>query len=320
VKACRVIGLLGSSGAGKTAVAVQLAGLLGTKIICCDSMQVYKGFPILTNQPWQPEDRPESHELVGFMDPGQNVSVAEFAAMARPLVERESERSGFALVVGGSGLYMRAVLAPLAARAPADPERRGRLEERARLEGSQALHAELARLDADAAAAIDHRNARRIIRALERVMGGETWSGRDDLWQPEYYHPTLVVGLSIARDELAQRISRRSEKMLQAGAVDEVARFREQRGREATQPGRPGICSAIGYAEICSYLDGQQSRAESVEQISAATRRYARRQVTWLRRVRDAVMIDVSGRDAEGLARQIVHLALNQAEAKGNCE
>jgi tRNA dimethylallyltransferase len=317
VKPGRVIGLLGPTGGGKTAVAVHLAALLGTRIISCDSMQVYKGFPVLTNQPWESEDQPDLHELVGFADPGLSLSAGEFADLARPLVDREMADSGCALVVGGSGLYMRAVLAPLAAMGPADPEERRRLEERARLEGPEALHADLARLDADAAATIDHRNVRRVIRALERVAGGERWSGRDDLWRPVYYRPTLIVGLSIARDELAERISRRTEKMLQAGAVDEARRFRQERGKEASRAGQPGLCSAIGYAEICRYLDSEQSRGDTAEQISAATRRYARRQATWLRRVRDAVMIDASGRGAEEIARDIAVLAMNQDEAKG---
>jgi tRNA dimethylallyltransferase len=312
----RVIGLLGPTGVGKTAVAVELAGLLGTSIVSCDSMQVYRGFPVLTNQPWAPEDRAYLHELVGFVDPTETMSAGEYAALARPLIERELTEHGWALVVGGSGLYMRAALAPLAAPGPVDSELRSRLEQRARAQGSESLHEELAGLDPDAAAAIDHRNVRRVVRALEGALGGGQWSGRDDLWKPAYYHDTLLVGLSMERSELAARILARTEKMVARGAVDEVKRFGQESGVEASRPGHAGIRSAIGYAEIWRYLTEEQSLSTAVEQIAAATRGYARRQVTWLRKVRDAVMIEAQGREAGDIARQILALADRSGRTK----
>jgi tRNA dimethylallyltransferase len=316
VKGGCVIAVLGPTGVGKTAVAVEVGKLLSTRIISCDSMQVYAGFPALTNQPWSPEDRPDMHRLVGFMDPEQVMSAGEYGALARPLVEQELAGRGWALVAGGSGLYMRAVLAPLAAPGPANPHQREKLEERARSDGAEVLHAELARLDPRAATAIDHRNVRRVIRALESVTSGSRWSGRGDLWEPAYYHRTLVVALSMDRPLLGERIRARTERMLEAGAVDEVKRFREERGKEATRPGLAGICSAIGYGEICRYLDDEQDRSETVEQIAAATRGYARRQATWVRKVRDAVMIEANGKDAGDIARQVIDLADRALYAK----
>jgi tRNA dimethylallyltransferase len=317
VKGGSVIGLLGPTGVGKTAVAVELARLLGTKIISCDSMQVYAGFPVLTNQPWGADDGRESHALVGTMDPGKPISAAEYAAMARPLVKSDLSEHGRGLVVGGSGLYMRAALAPLAASRPGDMKLRRKLEERARDEGPGVLHAELAQLDPDAAAAMDFRNVRRVIRALEGVLSdGGRWSGRSDLWAPDYYHSTLVVGLWMERDLLASRILARTERMLDAGAVEEVAQFRKQQGDEATRPGGPGICRAIGYGEIWRYIDGDQGRAETIEQIAAATRGYARRQITWLRKVRGAVMIELKGQDAGQVAREIVALEESVLDTK----
>jgi tRNA dimethylallyltransferase len=309
VSGARVIGLLGPTGVGKTAVAAELAGLLGTRIVSCDSMQVYAGFRVLTNQPWAPRDRGDLHTLVGFLDPGETMSAGEYAKLAQPLIEEELAEHGWALVVGGSGLYMRAALAPLAATGPVDVELRGQLEERARSQGAEGLHAELARLDADAAASIDHRNVRRVIRALEAVHGGERWSGREDLWKPAYYRPTLIVGLSMDRAVLAERIRARTAMMLAAGAVEEVSRFRDERGDAVTRPGRPGISCAIGYEQIWEYLAQEQGLAETEERLSAATRGYARRQYTWLRKVRDTVMIETEGRDPGDIARQIVALA-----------
>jgi tRNA dimethylallyltransferase len=194
---------------------------------------------------------------------------------------------------------------------------RARLEERAAAEGAGALHTELSRLDPEGAAAVDPRNARRVVRALEAVLvGGRAWSGRDDLWNPRYDRPTLVVGLTLDRSVLYPRIDARAGRMLREGAVEEVLAFREAFGLEATMPGGPGIRSAIGYGEISDYLLGESSREEAAEQMAAATRKYARRQLTWLRKLRDAVMIDVQDRDPEDIAREI----LDRATAKRTAE
>jgi tRNA dimethylallyltransferase len=311
-----VLALLGPTGVGKTAVALELARSLGTRIISCDSMQVYQGFPVLTNQPSAEESRACRHELVGCVDPGETFSAAEYAARARPLIEEDLGSVDRALVVGGTGLYMRAALAPLAVAPAADLDLRGRLEARAATEGPGALHAELGRLDPEAARSIDVRNVRRVIRALEAVhTTGQAWSGRDDLWSPAYCHPTLVVGLVLERTELFGRIDARAVRIATEGAVEEVRRFREEAGMEKTRPGGPGIRSAIGYPEICRYLDGEQTLQETIDQIAAATRRYARRQITWLRKLRDAVIIDVCERDPSEIAHKIE--ALLETEPPG---
>ncbi len=310
LKQGRVIALVGPTGAGKTAVGVELAGLLGVRIMACDSMQVYRRFPVLTNQPWRAAERPDLHELVGSVDPQQSMSVGEYAALARPLVESSVAESGTALLVGGSGLYMRAALAPLALRGPAEPGLRGRLEERARTHGPEALYQELSQLDPEAASAIDPRNVRRVVRAIETVLTGEgTWSGRTDLWDPVYDRPTLVVALVMDSGVLAERIEVRTGAMLREGAVEEVDVFRRDWGEEATRPGLPGICSAIGYREIADYLSGTVDSSQTVERMAGATRRYARRQSTWLRKVKGAVMIDATSEKPAQLAHKIVGLA-----------
>lgn len=311
-----VIGLLGPTAVGKSAVAARLAASLGIRVISCDSMQIYRGFPVLTNQPSLEERRGVEHALIGFLDPSEAFSAAAYAGCARPLISADIARGGVALLTGGTGLYLRAAVAPLAV-APGDPKVRARLEERAAAEGVGALHRELARLDPAAAQAVDSRNARRVIRALEAVMvGGKQWSGRDDLWAPDYDRPTLIVGLTLDRDELYECIDARAGRMIREGAVDEVLRFREERGLEATAPGGPGIRSAIGYGEICRYLGGEISREEAAAEMAAATRRYARRQLTWLRKLKDAVMIDVQDRDPEAIAREILDLALAKLTAE----
>ena len=310
MSAGKTIALLGPTGVGKTAVGVELSRLLGARIISCDSMQVYEGFSVLTNQPRHAEDRPDLHELVGFLDPGCTMSAGEYAELAAPVVESSVEECGAALLVGGSGLYMRAAVAPLAARTPGDPALRSALEVRAKAEGLESLHKELRLLDPEAAASIDARNGRRILRALEGVLThGTNWSGRTDLWEPDYYRSTLTVGLYMGRENLAARIVERTKRMLQEGVVEEVDLFRRERGEGFTAPGLPGICSAIGYRELVDYLRGVLDYQGVAELMAAATRRYARRQGTWLRKVRDAVMIDIDGREPAQIAEQIAGLA-----------
>ena len=305
----RVVGLLGPTGVGKTAVALELARLFGVRVISCDSMQVYSGFPVLTNQPSAAELAVVRHELVGIVPPDESFSAMQYAGLARPLIAEDLTRVGRALLVGGTGLYMRAALAPLAASVEADPSLRAELETRAAAEGPGALHAELVARDPDAALRIDPRNVRRVVRALETVLlTGRAWSGRDDLWAPDYDHPTTVVGLVMERAELYRRIDARASAIVAGGAVEEVRRFREEVGSTAGAPGGPGIRSAIGYPEICAHLDGERSLDETVALVAAATRRYARRQLTWLRKLRDAVIIDVQGRDPRGVAEQVADL------------
>lgn len=256
------------------------------------------------------------HALVGFVDPLRGFSAAEYAATARRLIVEDVGARGAAVVAGGTGLYLRAAVAPLAV-AAGDPGLRARLQARAEAEGVAVLYSELVRLDPAAAAAVDARNVRRVVRALEAVMaGGRAWSGRDDLWAPRYYYHTVVVGLSLERSELYGRIAARSRWMVEQGAVEEVRRFREEYGREVTAPGGPGIRSAIGYREICAYLDGSMSAQELAERIAGVTRRYVRRQMTWLRKVKDAVIIDVQGREPDDIAREILDLALASRTSK----
>ena len=308
----RVIAILGPTGVGKTAVAISLARRLGVQIISCDSMQLYRGLRVLTNQPSERELRLAPHALVGTLDPDVDCSVLDYAASARAMIDRDLGEKGWALVVGGTGLYMRAALAPLNAPHEGDPDLRRRLENRLLREGSAVLYAELAGLDPEAASRIDPRNPRRVVRALEVVVVAcaPVWSGREDLWAPDYYHRTLIVGLAIDRGELYSRIDLRAAEIVVGGAVEEV---RSHRSLSEPAEGR-GVSKAIGYHEICRYLDGAQTLETTVDQVAAATRKYARRQITWLRKVRDAVIINVQGRTAEDISEEVLGLASSDSD------
>ncbi len=193
-------------------------------------------------------------------------------------------------------------------------------------EGPASLHAELSRRDPAAAAAIGPHNSRRLIRALEVIaVTGSSWSGRDDLWEPAYYRPTMLVALTLERAELYRRIDARAARIVTEGAVDEVRRY--LRSASSTGAGEPadeassaaapaGIESAIGFREIRHYLGGEQSLEETISQVAAATRRYARRQSTWLRKLRDAIIIDVRDREPSAVADEILALALSGEHTK----
>jgi tRNA dimethylallyltransferase len=316
----RVVALLGPTGVGKTAVAMHVARALGVRIISCDSMQLYRGLPVLTNQPSPEELALVEHALVGVADPDEEWTAATYAEQATAAVDADLARWGWALIVGGTGLYLRTALAPLAIPPGHDPILRARLEERAAGESPDVLYEELRALDPVAASRIHPRNVRRVVRALEVAItaGPGAWSGRDDLWRPAYRHRTTIIGLTMERSILYERIDVRALQMIDGGVVDEVAADRARRSLSpGAKPGAGGrgVCKAIGYAEIGALLDGDATREQTVDRLAAATRRYARRQLTWMRKVPDAVIIDASSRAAADIAADVLIVA--QAEPTG---
>jgi tRNA dimethylallyltransferase len=329
----RLLALFGPTGVGKTAVASLVAHRLGVRVISCDSMQLYRGFPVLTNKPTPEELALAPHALVGATDPSEEWTAALYAERARSLIDEDIETHGTALLAGGTGLYLRAAVADLDIPNVHDPVLRARLNARLEKEGAHALHGELAALDPAAAERIDPRNPRRVVRALEVVLvkGPGAWSGREDLWDPIYRHPTLIVGLVREREDLYRRIDERAAAMFAVGAVEEVQEDLVARGilpvdriglaSGSVSPGArlaesadiagegqlTGLRKAIGYREIAGYLLGSLERDEAVARLAASTRRYARAQLTWLRRLRDAVIIDVSP-GPEEVAEQVIRL------------
>jgi tRNA dimethylallyltransferase len=352
-----VIAVFGPTGVGKTAVGVAVAEYFGVRVVSCDSMQLYRGFPVLTNQPSSAEHEKAPHALVGVLEPEEEWSAARYAQAAATLIDEDVGRRGVAVLVGGTGLYLRAALAPLAMRTPGDPLLRAELETRAKRDGGHGLHGELASLDPEAAASIHPHNVRRTIRALEAVLahGPGSWSGRQDLWRPDFRHPTLVVGLRAERELLYERINRRTQEMLTGGAVDEVRSYLatqagtktekqsagglaapaggegheaaagvpvpdgrhgaaaaategDGRHRAADTDGPRGIRRAIGFREIEAHLRGEITADEAAAAMAAATRAYARRQLTWMRRLPGAVIIDTSWREPGGIAQEIIDM------------
>jgi tRNA dimethylallyltransferase len=263
-----VIAIFGPTASGKTAVAQAIADAVPSEVVSADSMQVYQGLPILTNQP----DRPTA--LVGIWPLDHEGSVAEFQRLAHEAVDGALSQGRTPIVVGGTGLYLRAALADLEL-PPAPPsgarDRWERLYDRL---GPGTAHAALAERDPQAALAVHPNDRRRVVRALElHEAGGSLAPPRDRLWSEETRHPTQIFGLEVPKAVLEERIRERTEAMFESGVGEEVARaLRAPVSRTASQ--------IIGLREIAEL-----QRNEAVATIALRTRRYAAYQRKWMRRI-----------------------------------
>lgn len=270
--------IVGPTGAGKTRLSLALAERTGGEVVSADSQQVYVGMDIGTGKVTAEERARVPHHLLDVVTPDQEMTAARFIEMADRAIEDIASRGRAVIVCGGTGLYVRALLLGLFAGPPASPEIRAEL---AAL-GPAALHAELQRVDPQAAAKIDPNDEKRMIRALEVFrLTGETMSAHqakhDHRSMPMRY-PTRIVGVNPARETLYANIDTRVDQMIEQGLEGEVAALRE---RGFVPPLRSQ--QAIGYAELHDVADGKVDRARAIELIKRNSRHYARRQVSWYR-------------------------------------
>lgn len=269
-----VIAIVGATATGKSAVALAVAERLGGEIVNADSMQFYRGMDIGTAKLPLEDRRGIPHHQLDTLDVHEDASVARFQESARADIDAIHARGGRAIVCGGSGLYLRALLDRFEFPGTDDAVR-ARLEERARVEGPGMLHRELARLDPAAAERIQPQNAKRIVRALEVIeLTGEKYSS--NLPEHEYEIPAAQVALRLDYAALDPRIDARVERMWEQGLVDEVRRLVDAGIRDGVTARR-----AVGYAETLRHLDGELSAEETRELIARNTRRLARRQARW---------------------------------------
>ncbi|HEX2035405.1 MAG TPA: tRNA (adenosine(37)-N6)-dimethylallyltransferase MiaA [Chloroflexota bacterium] len=273
-----VLALVGPTATGKTALSLALAEHLPVEVVSADSRMVYRWMDIGTAKP-SPEERARvAHHMVDVVDPDEPYSVALYQEQALAAIARIHARGRLPLLVGGTGLYVRAVCDGLRIPAvPPDEAFRRALEERAAREGWPALQAELARVDPASAARIDPHNVRRVIRALEvHRATGVPFSA----WQVRRPPPfrTTFVGLDLPRATLYERINRRVLEQIDAGLIEEV-RSLMARGYDS----RLTAMNGFGYREISRYLRGEDDRESAIAGYQQATRHYARRQVTWFR-------------------------------------
>jgi len=272
-----VIAVVGPTATGKTALAVALAQRCGGEVVNADSMQLYRGMDIGTAKPTLAERGGVPHHLLDVWHVREPASVAEYRRRARAEIDRLRAVGTVAFLVGGSGLYVRAVLDELEFPGT-DPAVRARLESELDQVGPAQLHARLARLDPVAADNVLPTNGRRIVRALEvNELTGAPF--RAQLPDPRPHYPALVIGLDRAAPELDERVAVRVERMWAAGFVAEV----EALAADGLRDG-PTASRALGYAQVLAQFDGTLTAEEARERTVTTTRRFVRRQRSWFRR------------------------------------
>jgi len=292
-----VIALFGPTGVGKTAIAVALAELLRARgedpvAVSADALQVYSGLETLTGVASAAQRSALEHRLISFLPLDATFSVGQYAELAHAEIDGLLEAGRRPIVVGGTGLYLRAALAELDLRPPPPEGAREHWTSELELHGAPALHALLARRAAWAAEGIDPNDRQRVVRALELLDGGELEPPQQDdqLWSSDLRHPTLLAGLTMEREQLYALIDARVEEMLAAGVREEV---RRAHAAGASNTAR----KALGFQELLT---------EDVVSMKRRTRNYARRQLTWMRKLAGVRVIDVTGRAAPAVAEEIL--------------
>jgi tRNA dimethylallyltransferase len=290
-----VIAVVGPTATGKTALAVALAHRLarsggGGEVVNADSMQLYRGMDIGTAKPTEAERDGVPHHLLDLWHVREPASVAEYRQRARAEVDRLRAAGVVPLLVGGSGLYVRAVLDELDIPGT-DPVVRARLTGELEAQGAAVLHARLAALDPAAATAILPSNSRRVVRALEVIeLTGQPFTAT--LPAPRPHYPAITVGLDREPDELDDRVARRVDAMWAAGFVEEVAALADDGLRDG-----PTASRALGYAQVLQQFDGVLTAQEARERTITTTRRFVRRQRSWFRRDAGTVWFDAARPD-----------------------
>ncbi len=292
-----VLAILGPTATGKSALAMAIAGELGGEIVNADALQVYRGFDIGTAKPGLDERERVPHHLIDILEPHEVYSAGEFARRALAAIADVQRRGKVPIVVGGSGLYLRALFAGISPVPPGDPEVRRALREQLEMEGLAGLREELEWLDPETAARLSAGDTQRVLRALEvaRVTGRPL-----SAWVAEQPFGTqaiaaIRVGLTLPRGILYDRIAGRVARMMEAGWLEEI----EGLLRRGLSPRLPAF-QAIGYRQLVRHLEGDGSLEQAIAEIVQETRRFAKRQQTWFRKEPDVTWFS-----AQELKRQI---------------
>jgi tRNA dimethylallyltransferase len=267
--------ILGPTGVGKTALAIELAERLNGEIVSADSRQIYRGMDIGTGKPTPDQLARVRHHLIDCVDPDQSYTLAEYQAGAYAAIGGVFARGQQPLLVGGTGLYVRAVTEGLRIPAvPPNPELRAQLEERASREGGDKLYEELQHIDPEAAAKIDPRNVRRTIRALEVYLStGQKFSAAGQTEPPPF--AVRRLGLTLPRDELYRRVDARVDEMIARGWLDEVRALAKKYDRVL-----PAL-SSLGYPQMGAVLRGEMTLDDAAREIKHHTHRFIRQQYAW---------------------------------------
>ncbi|HXD55414.1 MAG TPA: tRNA (adenosine(37)-N6)-dimethylallyltransferase MiaA [Solirubrobacteraceae bacterium] len=293
----KIIALFGPTGVGKTAVAIAIAERLRERgedpvAVSADALQVYAGLETLTGAATLAEQARLEHRLLSFLPVDATFSVGEYSRLAHAQIDDLLAQGRRPIVVGGTGLYLRAALAELSLRPAPEAGVRERLTGELERVGPEALYARLARIAPWAVEGIGPTDRQRIVRRLELHALGELEppEGPSQLWSEELRRPTLLAGLTMDREALYEAIDRRVEGMVAAGAREEVLRAAAGQVSETA-------AKALGFEELL---------AGDVERMKRRTRNYARRQLTWMRKMAGVELIDVTGRDPASVAGEIL--------------
>jgi tRNA dimethylallyltransferase len=286
----KLLVIIGPTAVGKTKLSIEMAKQFNGEIISGDSMQIYRGMDIGTAKITNEEKEGIPHHLIDIKEPEESFSVAEFQHLVRKKITEIASRGKLPIIVGGTGLYIQSVIYDYHfSEAPADEAFRLSLEETVRRIGNEALHQELQKVDPESAAQIHHNNVRRVIRALEIYhCTGKMMSEYQKEQQPNLLYNTALIGLTMERDKLYERINTRVQMMMQEGLIEEVTNLYVKGLRECQS------IQAIGYKEIYDYLDGKATLEEAVENLKQNSRRYAKRQITWFRNKMDVKWFDLT--------------------------
>jgi len=313
----KVIILLGPTGVGKTEASILLAKALDTEIISSDSMQIYKGMDIGTAKPSKKQREEVRHHMIDIVEPSESYSTGRYIEDIKPIIENLHKKNKIPIIVGGTGLYIKAMTRGIFSGPSADWKLR---EELNAMEEEQqgALYSYLKELDPEAASKIMPADTRRIIRAIEVSLKTRTSMSevQQKLTEPLPYE-FLKIGLTRDRKELYKMIEERVDTMIENGFVDEVKRVIERLNKSnlpiypfTHSPIHPfSSMQAIGYKEISMYLNGEMPFEEAVRLIKRNTKRYAKRQFTWFNKEEDIHWIDITGiQDVNEVFKRIIQI------------
>lgn len=301
----KVVVIVGPTAVGKTKAGVELAKRFHGEIISGDSMQIYKGLDIGTAKITKEEMENIPHHLIDIKEPTESFSVAEFQQLVKTLITKINAKGKLPFIVGGTGLYISAVLQNYnIPRVPSNESYRRELEKFAKTYGPEALHEKLKTIDPVSYREIHPRNVRRTIRALE--VYHETKRPFSEFQAAQKKEPSydyVIIGLTMERKELYERINARVDEMIEKGLLEEVKRLYQLAGFKDSQ-----AAQAIGYKEIIEHLEGKITLEEAIEKLKRNTRRYAKRQFTWFRNKTDAVWFDMTNANFEQKIHEIEKL------------
>jgi len=307
-----VLVICGPTGSGKSAMALELAQFTPMEILSADSRQVYRTMDIGTAKATKAEQAQVPHHLIDLIDPDEEFSVAAFVDLARPLIQQIHQRGKLPCVVGGTGLYIKALLGGLAQLPTGDPVLRQSLHQREHEQGSGTLHHQLQQLDPESAATIHPNNLIRTVRALEVcLLTGRKFSTiKSEHNFIEDNYQVLTLAPDCPRPVLYQRIDLRARQMLDSGLIDEVKMLLQRYDSDLK------ALQTLGYREVLRFLAGDYDEEQLCAEIQLRTRQYAKKQLTWFRKEPDMIWVD-SISNSDRVKKYIDHLICNQRSGYG---